>query len=469
MALREYVPGNLIYANGHKFVARRFHRDIDEERHEMPYFDVNVERQAISPSAAGAASAALGDDTIQAMSVCDVDLIHQSQILDEEEIRFQMPVTIYGIERDRHNGGMRYAWGSKDVTFRKGVRLRLVNVGATPMVEKGQLGYPICSICGQSVSPLSSSRQIEDFTEKHEEWCGKPPRMLGLYADVVADCLTIQECEERTEAYSVLESLRMAATRVLDMHLEDLQIVVVGYVDRDTVDAVLWDPMPGGSGLLDLIRDRFGEIVGIAKSIAADCPSGCDHSCVDCLQTFRNAYYHKYLDRYKLLDALSEWGDTLSVQHEIPPRQPAGQSSPTDQPTNDAETRLKHLLNNAGFTSGEFQHHIRFRQTITPDHQIGSTTPDVYFVGDPDDEDDRGTCIYLDGLSERLHGDPKTAEKDTEIRSWLRNNGYQVLEISAVDLTDRGAMIRHFKRLARFLSGKEMANRIGEETGWFEE
>ena len=30
IALREYVPGNLIYANGNRFVARRFHRDVDE-------------------------------------------------------------------------------------------------------------------------------------------------------------------------------------------------------------------------------------------------------------------------------------------------------------------------------------------------------------------------------------------------------------------------------------------------------
>lgn len=32
VALREYVPGNLIYANGNRFVARRFHRDVDEQR-----------------------------------------------------------------------------------------------------------------------------------------------------------------------------------------------------------------------------------------------------------------------------------------------------------------------------------------------------------------------------------------------------------------------------------------------------
>ena len=29
-ALREYVPGNLIYANGHRFVARRFHRELHD-------------------------------------------------------------------------------------------------------------------------------------------------------------------------------------------------------------------------------------------------------------------------------------------------------------------------------------------------------------------------------------------------------------------------------------------------------
>jgi len=39
VALREYVPGNLIYANGNRFVARRFHRDVDEQRIETPAFD----------------------------------------------------------------------------------------------------------------------------------------------------------------------------------------------------------------------------------------------------------------------------------------------------------------------------------------------------------------------------------------------------------------------------------------------
>ncbi len=44
MALREYVPGNLIYANGHRFAARWFHREADADRSEMPVFEVNVDR-----------------------------------------------------------------------------------------------------------------------------------------------------------------------------------------------------------------------------------------------------------------------------------------------------------------------------------------------------------------------------------------------------------------------------------------
>jgi hypothetical protein len=42
--LREYVPGNLIYANGNRFVARHFHRDVDEQRIEMPVFEISTER-----------------------------------------------------------------------------------------------------------------------------------------------------------------------------------------------------------------------------------------------------------------------------------------------------------------------------------------------------------------------------------------------------------------------------------------
>ncbi|MCB2211767.1 DEAD/DEAH box helicase [bacterium] len=469
VALREYVPGNLIYANGHKFVARRFHREADEERSEMPVFDVNLDREAVEESTT-AVSGSLGDEQLRTMSVCDVTLVHQSQISDEEENRFQMPVAVYGREKGRHNGGVMYLWGEKQLSNRRGVHLRLVNVGSGPAIEnKRMLGYPLCSVCGQSVSPLSSETQIESFLNNHEDRCGRKPENLGFFADIVADCLTLPEMSNRTDAYSVLETLRMAASHVLDMHLDDLQILVIGHIDRDEVDAVLWDPMPGGSGLFDQIRDRFKDVYDEALRILDECPSACDSSCIDCLQHFRNGYYHRHLDRHAAAEVFQEYGELLTEAHDIPPAiQGTDPHDPDASPVNYAENRLKHMLEAAGFTSGVFQQQVRFKEPLFVDHRIGSTTPDVFFAGDEDDPDDKGVCVYLDGMSRHIHGNKETAERDREIRGWLRQEGYQVIEIPYNELDDKKAMTRHFKRLAKFIEGKDMANRIAANEQWFQ-
>lgn len=470
LALREYIPGNLIYANGHRFVARRFLRDVDEDHQDMPLFEVNIEREALTETGLGQSDGSMSAANLPAISVCDVNLVHQSQISDEEEMRFQMPVSIFGREKGRHNGGKVLTWGEKQINIRYGVHFRMVNIGATHLIqEKKQLGYPVCTVCGQSVSPLSSDRQIEKFIESHEERCGRKPKMVGFYADIVADCVTLPSCSSRIEAYSVSEALRMGAAHVLDMHLEDLQILVIGYVDRDEVDGILWDPMPGGSGLLDQIRDNFPEVVEAARRITEDCPSLCDYSCIDCLQTFRNGFYHKHLNRHETTEILVQWGDRLQESHDIPPKQPSTEDRDIDgQPVNEAEMKLKKMLEAAGFNSGQFQQQIRFKEKIMLDHLIGSTTPDVFYEGDEDDEDEKGICIYLDGMSEHIHGNPATAERDREIRNWLRNNGYHVIEITYVELDDRDAMIRHFRKLAKYLSGKDFADRIKENSGWFD-
>ena len=171
--------------------------------------------------------------------------------------------------------------------------------------------YPVCTVCGQSVSPLSSDRQREHFEQSHEERCGKKIVPVGFYADVVADALSLPACDSQTAAYSVLEVLRFAATRVLDMHMDDLQVLVIGHVGREEVDALLWDPMPGGSGLLDQMCERFDEIIGVSREIVANRLSFYQPFCVDCLQTFRNAHYHKHLDRKLALERLDAWGRAL--------------------------------------------------------------------------------------------------------------------------------------------------------------
>lgn len=459
-ALREYVPGNLIYANGHRFVARRFRREPGEQQAEMPHFHVSLERQAVKEAGGGEAST-LGGNTLRTMAVCDTDLMHRSHISDEEEFRFQMGVAIYGLERKRHSGGQAFLWGAQPVQIRRGVNLRLVNVGASAALERnGELGYPICAVCGQSVSPLSSERQREQFDKDHAERCGRPPKPLGFHTDVVVDALSLPDCPDATTAYSVLEALRLGAARVLDMHVEDLQILVVGHVENETPDALLWDPMPGGSGLTGRLVERFEEVVAIARDVVADCPAACDSSCIDCLQSFRNAYCHRFLHREVARKRLDDWGQHLRFTHDIPPLQPEVPPRENAQPVNEAETRLRHLLLAAGFGEGVRGEQIRL------DRALGTTTPDVIYRG-PEDEPDEGVCIYLDGLSRHLHGNPATAEKDREIRTWLRNHDYEVIEIAANQLTDEDAMVRHFRRLAGYLGRQDLRGHVKEDRSWF--
>jgi SOS-response transcriptional repressor LexA len=462
VALREYVPGNLIYANGNRFVARNFHRDVDEDRIDIPYFEVSTERKAVKEIRAVAQPSGLGSVVLPAISVCDVDLAHMSHISDEEELRFQMGVTVYGIERDQHGGGRALRWGAQGVHHRRAVSFRLVNVGSSSCIDRfDRFGYPVCAVCGQSVSPLSSEKQRDQFLETHTERCGRSPENVGFFADVTADAVSLVACDNHAVAYSVLEALRMAATRVLDMHLDDLQILVIGYVDREEVDGLLWDPMPGGSGLLDQLCARFGEVAEVAREIVAGCPSACESSCIDCLQTYRNAFYHGLLDRKLALEKLDAWGDQLIVDHAIPPKRPEKPSDGDAQPVNEAERRLRYLLLGAGFAEGTRGQQIKLGGGL------GTTTPDVIYRADHHDEDE-GVCIYLDGLSQHLHGNPATAERDGVIRSWLRNSGYEVIEIAVTDLHDQGAMTSQFKRLAGYLREDEIKRRVKTDTGWFD-
>ena len=461
-ALREYVPGNLIYANGHRFVARRFHPETDQEHAEMPYYEVSAERQAVRAASPGA-STTLGGSVLQTMAVCDADLIHSSHISDEEELRFQLGVAIYGLELEQHNGGTAYRWGAQSVQLRRGVRLRLVNVGASAAIRgRDELGYPVCTVCGQSVSPLSSERQRSQFTDSHRERCGRVPRSIGFYANVVADALSLPACDDAKTAYSVLEALRFGATQVLDMHMDDLQVLVIGHVDREQVDGLLWDPMPGGSGLLQRLCERLSEVVEAAREVVGNCPAACSSSCIDCLQTFRNAYYHPELDRKTAGERIDEWGARISCSHEIPPLQPAEEPSGNGLPVNDAETRLRHLLRAAGFGEGVRGEQIRLGRAL------GTTTPDVIYRSE-DHDPDEGVCIYLDGLSGQLHGNPETAERDREIRDWLRNGDYDVIEITANELHDERAMTRHFRKLAQYLGMRDIRRRLRDDLSWFHE
>uniref|UniRef100_UPI003BB4BA50 DUF1998 domain-containing protein n=1 Tax=Pseudomonas mohnii TaxID=395600 RepID=UPI003BB4BA50 len=175
---------------------------------------------------------------------------------------------------------------------------------------------------------------------------------------------------------------------------------------------------PGGSGLLEQILEHWSQVFAAARNLIEGCPAACATSCVDCLQHFRNSFYHDSLNRHTALEYLREWGDALRFAHDIASVLP--DETLIQQPGNAPEQQLVALLKAAGLTSFETEKPIELSGGVV-------TRPDVYFH-EPNDQYD-GVCIYLDGMSSHLHGNAQTAVKDRQIRQELLNTDYEVIEI----------------------------------------
>ena len=217
--------------------------------------------------------------------------------------------------------------------------------------------------------------------------------------------------------------------------------------------------MPGGSGLLQQAMERWEEVIAEAKLVASECSSACSRSCPDCLQNFRNAYYHAHLDRKLAEERLVEFGLVVTKTHDIAAK--AGPVQDEGVPVNAAEALLKLLIFKAGLPTGIWHKRI----------EIGLpyrfTEPDVYW-DDPEDANDPGLAVYLDGLSQQLHGNPSTRDRDLAIRQTLRSKGYDVVEIPASHLQSKDSMVLHVAKIAKFLFGRERAKELRSDTSWFE-
>ncbi len=454
MALREYVPGNMIYANGQKFVPRFFRLEAVDPT----VVKLDLTKEAVATAESGATAA--GGLTMPAIPICDVDLPHEWHIHDEEDHRFQMGVVVFGHSSDRHSGGQAYNWGATEVQFRRAAHFRLVNVGVNMLVRRNepQLGYPLCLVSGISRSPLASQTELDDFRAHQLEKHKKEPQNVAFFADIVADALTLHDLPNLPVAYSVIEGLRLAAAQILEMEVEDLQVLCIPHLDRDTVDAVLYDPMPGGSGLLEQMAERWVEIVAAAKDLL-DCVSECQTACLDCMLHFRNAHFHRHLDRRKALAFYAD-REKLASAHPIPAAQPTSKTNDASEPAHPPEFRLRDMLVRAGLGEPIAQKPIAIGQPW------GRTLPD-FFYPSPDDRHE-GVCIYLDGLSKHIHGSAEAQGRDTQIRERLGEMGFEVVPIPKSALDDHERMVGYMVRIARKLLTKAEWERVGADKSWFQ-
>ncbi|TVS13641.1 MAG: DUF1998 domain-containing protein, partial [Planctomycetaceae bacterium] len=449
VALREFVPGNRLYANNGSFYVSRYHLGTDESTHLRTLY-VHAEKRYVAEKNADTAYGQAGSEEIDTLPLTDSDLTLSSRITDEELLRFAMPVSILGRLRRTNKGGKGIKIGDREVSYLRGQGIELVNLGEAGRVRRGEIGHWICSVCGAAKTPYAVDAEINHFLKTHTESCGKEPKRLALTVKAEVDCLQFHKLEDEATAVNIGESLIVGAVQVLDMGTGDLESLVIHRPD-ETVDLLIFDPMPGGSGLLDQMLQRWLEIIQATKELLHECPQGCEQACYCCLLSFRNQFNHSRLNRHQALELIAslQWTPNVYRQIEELDEETSGAAS-RSSPTNNPEARLLRLLRDHHFPEGQCQVEIKTTAGLP-------TRPDWL-------HESTKVAIYLDGMSRYLHGDEKTAQRDQLIRQMLELDGYKVLVVQSRDLNDPQAVRMHLRNIAKAIRRNDLAQMI-EETG----
>ena len=439
VALREFVPGNRLYANRGSYYVARYHLGADEHG-QMHSLLVNADKGYVADTAGSSGYGQSGAAPMEALPLADLDLAHESRITEDEVLRFAMPVTVLGRLRQRSRGGSGYRIGEQQISHIHGQNMELVNIGEASRVARRELGHLICSVCGAALTPYAPPDSVARFKKYHSEKCGKAPGNFALTAQADVDMLQFHGVADAAAGINIGEALRTAATRLLDMGPEDLQILLVQQPD-DTLDLLIYDPMPGGSGLLEQMLARWDELIAAARTLLSHCPQDCEAACYCCLKTFRNQFHHSLLNRRQGLELIDALAARPERSHEIVPQFAEAQTG-GGSPSNPPEAQLEGLLTKHHFPKGHCRKHIKTSLGI-------DTAPDWLY-------EPAKVAVYLDGMSKHLHGDPKTAQRDKIIRDSLEIDGYTVIVVRFHDLHDPIIMTEHLKNIAKAIGRPEL-------------
>lgn len=440
-ALRELTPANRVYANGNAFAIRRlvFSRRppaggntvLQREHRYFPSSERLIAKETQTHVG--------GQDTgfpIRSLPLAEVELRRQNTIDDNEDYRLRYGFRTHGVRLEQHQGGEHGEIGTHTYDLLNGQDLRLVNLGLANAKVPDELGFPLCPVCGATRHPNASDDEIEKFIDHHKLRCGEAPFRASLHAEFTSDVLILGPFPDRAVAVNVSEGILLGARSILDMNEGDIDAFIEVRRD-DTVNIVLYDSMPGGSGFLPLLLEFWPTIIKTGTALLEDCPGECDAACYACLKSFRNQGDHGILDRHSATAWLHELQFSPKRGHPVPAvvLQPEIIEKYTDS---NAELDFAHLCAQRGFP-------------VPPVSQYpikhGNATVTIADWAYPEDK----VLVFIDGTSKELHGNPMQRQKDSLQRAKAKKLGYTVIEIPALALEDDEMVAFFFEEIANLL------------------
>jgi len=448
-AQREYAPGQIVYARGHRWrvggVAMNRPGAGSRTRGEARFEYTECPACGLAGPAAGANSCARCGAELSGPSLTAWDTgAFQAWLADvepetEEERMFRgFDVRVHP---QRDVSSKNFTLGPWGFELRLQEEIWWINHGPfRSLVDQEEVqaaGFRLCPECGelrpepQAVQPGQNrrgrrNRDARANRDPHDERCGGTAEVVALGHQNRADTLRLVVPglgglgrEGVAWAWSLAWAIVQGAVRLFDLDEDDIEPSVLTRKVDGQVEAleIIWvDTVLGGSGILNEIVARFPQVADSALKHLQDhdCPS----SCYRCLRTYRNQRIHALLNWRLVMpqltaaasDIIAESGTTFPGRHTT--EGPEWEEARQEGCESPQELRLLKEMRKAGLPEPEKQY------LVTSDSGWTITKADFAYP-------QQRLLIYVDTLA--FHSSLKMRVHDIYQTNQLQNMGYRVL------------------------------------------
>ncbi len=228
---------------------------------------------------------------------------------------------------------------------------------------------------------------------------------------------------------SLLYALKHAIHFVHHLEEQEIEAELIGQGDH--LRLLYWEVAEGGTGVWHRLAGEQGALAEIAAQALRRCHFNpltgqddptlevkpCAAACYRCLLAYGNQREHRLLDRMLLPAYLVALAGSSLMPADI-------------QETREARFRRLLALTDSTLEQ-DFLHFLHAKGLRLPDEAQNPPVSDVYVQPDfygrhPQNPQLPGTCIFVDGP---VHDAPEHHDRDVQLRTELRNRGFEVVVI----------------------------------------
>jgi ATP-dependent helicase YprA (DUF1998 family)/very-short-patch-repair endonuclease len=445
IALFEFAPGNMVYANGHKLKSIRAFfdggsksptsiRDADQSG--------RVERFCFCDACGHASS-----DTSNNCPQCGKPIERQAEVALIESFEAEENTQITSTEDsrqrmyfERREHLLRQTTGNTTVyphefvapEVRSQAQLLVTNWGRQAKWGGAGDQFSLCPLCGRHKPHSLAGKGAEKWDEGHQKFCTGVLRNYVLGYSFDADVLILpvapglapdDALEAKAFCRTLGKALVVGAQELLE--IEQDEIAYFHHPDgRGGWTLTFYETAAGGAGYLEQLAKNVGRWANAAHERLFK--HDCEHACYRCLKSARNQFDHSLLDKELVRNTLFKLGHAQSTgdAHSGEPGDGRNASvawleanAPTSISDQYANTPIEVALLQAIRVGGRLPEPVA-QYEIREDSGVRLTVPDFAYP-------EKKIAIYCDGFA--YHGNRDALEGDARRRNQIQSQGWRVL------------------------------------------